>query len=59
MTLPDYYRPIIYINGMAFRDVTNVTTGGITYNYEEAVALSKGKHIVTSGYIKPKKHKDK
>ena len=38
---------IIIINGWKFRDVTNITTGEKTYNYEEALALTQGKIIAT------------
>jgi len=39
---------IVYINGVRFKDVTNETTSNSTYNYQEALALTKGKIIVTS-----------
>lgn len=44
----EYMRAPVIINGKSFRDVTNVTVAGPVYNYEEALALTKGKHIVTS-----------
>ena len=38
---------IIYVNGRAFRDVTNKTCAGPTYSYAEAVALTEGRRIAT------------
>ena len=39
----------VIINGVKFIDVTNETVAGKTYNYEEAVAYTKGEIIATSG----------
>ena len=36
---------VVYINGRAFRDVTNQTVEGPTYTYEEAKALTEGRRI--------------
>ena len=38
---------IVVINGWKFRDVTNITTSKKTYNYEEALALTRGEIIAT------------
>lgn len=39
---------IVYINGKAFRDVTNQTVEGPTYTYKEAKALTEGQRITVS-----------
>lgn len=41
--------PPIYINGVKFQDVTNVTTSGKIYTKEEAIAYTKGSSTTTSG----------
>lgn len=42
-----YDDPVVVINGVTFRDVTNKTVDGPVYTYEEAKALTEGTHIIT------------
>ena len=37
----------VIINGHIFYDATNQTVSGRVYNYEEALALTLGRHIIT------------
>lgn len=41
--------PFVNIEGMHFKDVTDITTFGHTYNYRDAVNLAKTGRITSSG----------
>ena len=51
---------IVMINSIKFEDVTNQTVSRITYNYEEALALTNLRRISTGEYSreKPKEKKE-
>jgi hypothetical protein len=42
------FERLIYINGVPFRDVTNLTVTGHIYILEEALALTQGRVVATS-----------
>lgn len=39
---------IVIINGQEFKDVTNQTVSGMTYNLTEAIALTRGNKITSN-----------